>query len=232
VSALVLQSVSKARGRRRHAAPAVCGVCLAVEPGELVLLEGPSGAGKTTLLALAGGLLTPDEGRVEVAGCDLASLSSDARRRLRARVIGFVFQRPNLIERLSVLDNVRIAAGLAGVEPREAERQACLLLERLGIASLAGRRPSEISGGEEQRASVARALVHRPTLVLADEPTACLDGVSGRGVAEALASLARERGAAVLVATHDARLAPFATRRVSLCDGRLGAGALPRDAVA
>jgi putative ABC transport system ATP-binding protein len=221
VSALVLESVVKSRGCGRQAAPALRGVSLAVEPGELVLLEGPSGAGKTTLLALAGGLLTPDEGRVRVAGQDLSGLGSAGRARLRARLVGVVFQRASLLERLSVLDNVRLCAALAGLDPRAAEQETRGLLERLGIGALAERRPSQLSGGEEQRAAVARSLVHRPALVLADEPTACLDGASGRGVAEALATLARERGAAVLVATHDARLAPFATRRVLLCDGRV-----------
>ena len=168
-----------------------------------------------------------------MAGQDLSGLGSAGRARLRARLVGVVFQRASLLERLSVLDNVRLCAALAGLDPRAAEREArrVFIEERLGIGALAERRPSQLSGGEEQRAAVARALVHRPALVLADEPTACLDGASGRGVAEALATLARERGAAVLVATHDARLAPFATRRVLLCDGRVVETA-PRAAVA
>jgi len=221
VSALVLRDVTRARGRGPQRTLALRGVSLSVEAGEVVLVEGPSGSGKTTLLAVSGGLLTPDAGAVAVADRELGTLDDDARRRLRARSVGFVFQRPCLLERLTVRDNVRLAAAVAEVEPGEAARETDRLLARLGLGSLAGRRPAELSGGEEQRVAVARALVHRPRLVLADEPTACLDGVSGRAVAEALTALASERGAAVLVATHDPRLSPFGTRRLALRDGEL-----------
>jgi ABC-type lipoprotein export system ATPase subunit len=220
-----MENVSRSRGHGRQSVQALRAVSLSVDAGEVVLVEGPSGSGKTTLLAVAGGLLTAEAGAVGVVGRDLATLDAVQRRRLRARSLGFVFQRPSLLERLSARDNVRLAAALAGMRPSEADRETDALLERLGLAGLGGRRPSELSGGEEQRVAVARALVHRPALVLADEPTACLDGASGGAVAGALAGLARERGAAVLVATHDPRLAPFATRRLSLLDGALGAAA-------
>jgi ABC-type lipoprotein export system ATPase subunit len=225
VTALVMTNVSRSRGRGRQAVPALRDVSLAVEAGEVVLVEGPSGSGKTTLLAVAGGLLTPDAGAVGIVGLDLGALDVAARRRLRTRSVGFVFQRASLLERLSVRDNVRLAAALSGLDPAAAALEADALLERLGLGGLGGRRPSELSGGEEQRVAVARSLVHRPALVLADEPTACLDGVSGRAVAEALAGLARERGAAVLVATHDPRLASFGTRRLLLVDGELRSAA-------
>jgi putative ABC transport system ATP-binding protein len=221
MSALVMEHVSRSRGRGPARVPALRGVSLSVEAGEVVLVEGPSGSGKTTLLAVAGGLLTPEAGTVGIAGRDVGTLDDAARRLLRARSVGFVFQRASLLERLTARDNVRLAAALAGVPPAEAAREADALLEKLGLDGLGGRRPAELSGGEEQRVAVVRALVHRPALLLADEPTACLDGASGRAVAEALAGLARERGAAVVIASHDRRLVPFATRRLALLDGAL-----------
>jgi len=142
-------------------------------------------------------------------------------RRHRATRVGFVFQRSNLLPRLTVGENVVLMAVLGGMAREAAKRETTRMLEALGIATLADRYPHELSGGEEQRAAVARALVHGPAIVLADEPTGSLDGVSGRAVAESLGSLAAERGAAVLVATHDVRLRSFASRRVRIVDGRI-----------
>jgi putative ABC transport system ATP-binding protein len=225
VSALVLKDVSRSRGQGAQRTPALRGVSLAVDAGEVVIVQGPSGSGKTTLLAVAGALLTPDAGTVELGGRALGSTDDAERRRLRARSVGFVFQRACLLERLSARDNLRLAAALAGLPADEAEREADALLERLGLRGRQDRHPSELSGGEEQRVAVARALVHRPAVILADEPTASLDGANGRAVAEALAALARERRAAVLLATHDSRLVPFGTRRLVLRDGELRAAA-------
>lgn len=222
MSALELRQVTKTRGMGRAAVTAIRDVSLALEPGEFVLLEGPSGSGKTTLLAVAAGLLSPSEGTVTLAGHPLSALAVDARRRWRAQHVGFVFQRPNLMPALDARDNVVLAGLLAHRARADAAHEAEALLERLGIAALATRRPQELSGGEEQRIAVARALVHRPAVVLADEPTASLDGRAGLAVAESLRAVARERGAAVLVATHDARLEPFATRRLRIVDGRIG----------
>lgn len=221
MSALQLHNVSKTRGARRHAVRALIDVSLAVEPGEFVLLQGPSGSGKTTLLAVAGGLLEPDWGDVRVEGRSLGGVDPAGRRRLRAARLGFVFQRSNLLPNLSARENVLVQAALAGFSPRESAQRTEELLEALGVASLGERRPGELSGGEEQRVAVARALVHRPALVLADEPTANLDGASGTAVAGELRALAVACGAAVLVATHDFRLEAHATRRVGILDGRL-----------
>jgi len=228
VTVLLLEGVSKTRGRGAHATEALRDASLSVDPGEVVLLEGASGAGKTTLLAVAAGLLTPDAGRVVLAGRSLAELSPASRRNHRARVLGFVFQRSNLLEQLTAAENVQLMALLAGGQASAAQRATNEVFEELDIGHLASRRPSELSGGEEQRVGVARALVHGPALVLADEPTGNLDSTAGRVVAEALARCAQTRGAAVLVATHDIRLEPFATRRISMVDGRLGAGRAPR----
>jgi putative ABC transport system ATP-binding protein len=188
------------------------------------MLEGPSGSGKTTLLAVAGSLLTADSGSVHLGGESLRGLSSSDRRQLRSRRIGFVFQHANLLTALSVRQNLLLRSQLAGLCRTDAARSADELLERLGIEKLADRSPDSLSGGEEMRAAVARALVHRPILVLADEPSASLDGDAALAVADALSRIAREREAAVLIATHDVRLTPFSDRRVGLLDGRLRNG--------
>jgi putative ABC transport system ATP-binding protein len=193
---------------------AVEGFGLRVAAGESVALEGPSGSGKTTVLLAAGGLLRPDAGRVIVEGRDLYALSPEERAGLRGRRIGFVFQQFHLIPYLDVLDNVlvpSIAAPSPGVRERARD-----LLDRLGLAARARHLPSELSTGERQRAALARALLNRPGLILADEPTGNLDPANGRTVLEHLALLAREEGAAVLLATHDPAAAEFAGRRVRI----------------
>ncbi|MBI6545809.1 MAG: ATP-binding cassette domain-containing protein, partial [Cyanobacteria bacterium NC_groundwater_1444_Ag_S-0.65um_54_12] len=168
---LELRAVHKMRGAGARAVPALRGVSLAIAPGELVLLEGPSGSGKTTLLAVAAGLLTPDAGQVFLAGARFDSESSSRRRENRASKIGFVFQRANLLSELTVWQNIMLGAVLAGLPRSLAKLEVEHLLTTLSIATLATRRPSELSGGEEQRVAVARALIHRPVVILADEPT-------------------------------------------------------------
>ncbi len=221
MSVLQLTGVSKTRGSGRHAVTALTDVTLSVEAGEFVLLEGPSGSGKTTVLAIAAGLLTADRGQVVLAGVPLASLGHAALRRCRGERVGFVFQRANLLGGLSARDNVLLAALLCGSSRDEAEERSDELLDALGVASLGSRRPMQLSGGEQQRVAVARALVHRPAIVLADEPTAHLDKDSGRIVAERLRALAGARGSAVLVATHDARLEAYADRTIRLEYGKV-----------
>ena len=210
-----------AKTRGTHRTPALRGVSLSIASGEVALLVGPSGSGKTTLLALAAGLLLADTGSISVAGSDLARLDAARRRRLRAGRIGMVFQRAHLLPALSVRENVELAGLVADLSRAEAGARADELLEALGIDRLARRRAGELSGGQEQRVAVARALVHRPALLLADEPTASLDTTSGREVARLLCALARQRGAAVIVATHDQRLESIASRRLQLVDGRI-----------
>lgn len=221
MTGLALEDVSRVRGRGPLAVQALRGVTLRVDPGELVLLEGPSGSGKTTLLSVAGGLLRPDAGEVRVDGERLHAGDAGTCRRRRARLVGFVFQRSNLLPGLDALENVLVQAAVAGVPSGRALPRALELLEALGVDHLAARRVGGLSAGEEQRFAVARALVHEPRVILADEPTASLDSAAGRSVVELLVGLGRERGAAVLVATHDPRLAPFASRRLRLVDGVL-----------
>ena len=221
MNAVQLEHVSKIRGSGRHAIQALHDVSVVVKPGEFVLLEGPSGAGKTTFLSIAAGLLTADRGEVILAGRSLTGQTPAERRAQRAESVGFVFQRGNLLDGLNVTENVIVAAEIAGMDRIPAAERAAGLLAALGIAHLSQRRTDELSGGEEHRVAVARALVHRPAVVFADEPTGNLDSRSGQAVAEALAELARADGVAVIVATHDVRLRRFATRRIAIVDGRL-----------
>ncbi len=227
IPALELEAVSKHRGTGRHAVAALSEVTLQVGPAEVVLLEGPSGSGKTTLLAVAAGLLTPDTGAVRVHGNLLALMSPDERRRWRAAEIGFVFQRSNLVPALSAMENVLLQAALAGIDAAAAAHRANELLDALGIGNLRDRSPAALSAGEEQRVAVARALVHEPTVVLADEPPASRDRAAGREVVSALTALARSRRAAVVIATHDVRVAVDGARRCSLVDERLHGGSTP-----
>jgi putative ABC transport system ATP-binding protein len=224
MNVLSLVGVSRVRGAGRQAVQALANVSLALEAGELVVLQGPSGSGKTTLLVVAAGLLTPDSGEVYLTGRRLDVETHDERRRLRATRLGFVFQRGNLIAGLSARENVLLQAAMAGMDEDTAVEATDELFDALGIAPLADRRSEALSGGEEQRVALARALVHRPAVVLADEPTANLDGTTGRTVAGLLSSLAGVHNAAVLIASHDVRLEPFATRRISIADGRIGEG--------
>jgi putative ABC transport system ATP-binding protein len=219
MSALALIGVAKTRGRGHRAVRVLEAATLEVGPGEFVLLEGPSGSGKTTLLGVAGGLLSPDAGEVILAGRPMHLATRDAASAFRATHLGIVFQRANLLAGLTVRENILLMSRIAGMAPEDGDRETERLLQALGLSGYAGRYPSELSGGEEQRVAVARALVHRPLLVLADEPTGNLDGQAGHAVAASLAELARERRSAVLVCTHDTRLIPFATRRLLMRDG-------------
>jgi len=218
---LVLRDVVQARGRGHRAVTVLDGVTLEVEAGEQLVLAGPSGSGKTTLLAVAAGLLTPQSGDVVLAGNSLPRLNQSARSGIRSRQIGFVFQRSNLLAGLSAAENVMLAGRLAGMSKRAASARTRQLLEQLGVAQLSARYPRELSGGEEQRVAVARAIVHGPSLILADEPTGNLDSAASDAVARALSEAAELAGSAVIIATHDLRLASVVGRVVRLKDGRL-----------
>lgn len=196
---------------------AVAGVSLEVRPGEFAAVHGPSGCGKTTLLLLAGGLLAPDSGRVEVGGEDLYALPPDRRARLRASRIGFVFQQFHLLPYLTVLENVlapTLALRFDGAEARARE-----LLGRLGLGSRLDHKPSELSAGEQQRTALARALLHRPGLLLADEPTGNLDEAAAEEVLRRLEEFARE-GGAVLLVTHNPKAVARAGRSLRMENGR------------
>ncbi len=203
----------------------VDGVTLRVEPGEVVALLGPSGSGKSSLLALAGGLITPSEGRVLIGDADLARLGRRQRDVVRRERIGFVFQSVNLFGSLTALEQLLLLSHLRGGRPAEHRQRALALLEEVGVAGLADRRPHELSGGERQRVGIARALFGKPQVLLADEPTAALDTERSREVAALLAGEAHRHGVATVIATHDPELVDHADRVVRIRDGRLQDGA-------
>jgi putative ABC transport system ATP-binding protein len=207
---------------------ALAEVTLDLMAGEMVGIFGPSGCGKTTLLMAAGLLEAPTSGTVQLAGIAAASVATEAALRdFRRRHIGFVFQKPNLIPVLTAAENVALAMVIDGVPAAEAERRAIGLLAALEAAHRAGNRPASLSGGEQQRVAVARALANDPVLVLADEPTAALDSRRGRQVMEVLRSIARERHAAVAVVTHDPRSIDLFDRILEMDDGRIVAERRP-----
>jgi putative ABC transport system ATP-binding protein len=197
------------------------GVSLTLRPGRFCLLEGPSGSGKTTLLSIAAGLEPPSRGRVLVREQDLRGFANGRLEAFRRDHVGFVFQDFKLIDVLTAEENAALPLELRGMRPREARAAARKALARIGLSGRLGARPATLSGGEKQRVAIVRALIAGPSLLLADEPTANLDGATGHEVAALLRRAARERGAAVLVASHDPRLAALADETVRLLDGAL-----------
>jgi len=188
--------------------------------GEIIIMTGPSGAGKTTLLTLIGTLRSVQEGSIFAVGRELRGLSPPELVKVR-REIGFIFQGHNLFESLTACENVNMAVELTVHNPRERDRRSMEILTRLGLADYTTYKPHALSGGQKQRVAVARALVNRPKLILADEPTAALDKDSGREVVRILQSLAKEEGATILLVTHDPRILDVADRIINLIDGRI-----------
>ncbi len=201
--------------------PALRGVDFRMESGEFVVVAGPSGSGKSTLLNLLGCLDEPDAGQVIVEGRDLSSMSRSERTRLRRRRLGFVFQSFHLLPVLSAFENVEYPLLIDHVPRPERRERATAALAAVGLQDRLGHRPDQLSGGERQRVAVARALVHEPVLVLADEPTANLDSHTGGAVVDLLARLNAERRVSFLLATHDPAIVGRAPRVVRLADGRV-----------
>jgi putative ABC transport system ATP-binding protein len=200
---------------------AVDGVNLSVSAGETVSLVGPSGSGKTTLLLLIAALLKPDRGTIRFDGRDLSSLSESEASDYLLRDVGFIYQNYHLMPRVSAIENTSIKLLLGGVGSREAQAIARPWLERVGLGDRLRHKPHELSGGERQRIAIARALAGQPRLILADEPTGNLDSARSGEIIELLRSIAHERGAAVLLVTHDAEAAAITDRRYTLRDGKL-----------
>lgn len=197
------------------------GLGLHVANGEVVALLGASGSGKTTLLNLISGIDDPDTGRVEVNGKSVQQLGEPDRTLFRRRQIGFVFQFFNLIPTLTVGENIALPLELVGTDPASIDRRVDTLLRNVGLAGMANRYPETLSGGEQQRTAVARALAHRPTLLLADEPTGNLDATTGQSIIRLLNDLAREQGASLLIVTHSDDVAQIADRVLRLERGML-----------
>ena len=197
------------------------GVNLTIEPGERIAIVGESGSGKTTLLQLMGGLDLPSEGRVLIRGRDIAKLNGTRRGLLRNRELGFVYQFHHLLPEFSALENVAMPLLMRSTPINEVRSSAEQLLQRVGLGERLHHRPGEMSGGERQRAAVARALITRPALVLADEPTGNLDHANGERVFELMLELNREFGSSLVVVTHDQALAGRMDRILHLQDGVL-----------
>ncbi|MGN9776978.1 ABC transporter ATP-binding protein [Micromonospora sp. H33] len=213
---LVAEDLHRSFGSTR----ALAGASLRVDRGEVVAVMGSSGSGKSTLLHCLAGIVRPDSGRVLFDGRDLGALPDAERSALRRAAFGFVFQFGQLVPELTCLENVALPLRLDRVGRREAERRAGEWLERLEVIDVAGKRPGEVSGGQGQRVAVARALVTRPSVVFADEPTGALDSLNGERVMRLLTAAARETGAAVVLVTHEARVAAYSDREVVVRDGR------------
>jgi putative ABC transport system ATP-binding protein len=216
---LELDGVTKVYGEQPPV-PALRGVSFCVQRGELVAIVGPSGSGKSTLLHVMGTLERPTGGVVRIDGVDAAQLDDRALSRLRARQIGFVFQRFFLAEHATVRENVADGLLYAGIPAAERYRRADEALERVGLADRATFKPTKLSGGERQRVAIARALVGRPAIVLADEPTGNLDSVTGASIVELIREL-NAAGATIVMITHDGGLADRLPRRIRMLDGRV-----------
>ncbi|WP_284249238.1 ABC transporter ATP-binding protein [Litorihabitans aurantiacus] len=197
------------------------GLDLEVGAGELVVVRGPSGSGKTTLLNVAATIDAPTSGAVELAGRAVAGLGDDALADLRARSVGYVFQSFGLLPVLSAAENVEVPLRMLGTDPRERTERVTDALERVGLARHARQRPYELSGGQQQRVGVARALVTRPAVLIADEPTGQLDSATAEQVMALIADLVHTGGVAAVVATHDPALMERADRVLEMHEGRL-----------
>lgn len=217
---LHIAHVTKRYGAGTTEVQAVRDASLEVAPGEIVLIMGPSGSGKTTLLQMMGGLLKPTEGTIQLNGTRLSALAENRLPGIRLRQFGFIFQDFNLLSALTVLDNVALVAELAGAKRSEARNRAATLLTGLGLGERLHFLPEQLSGGEKQRVSIARALVNDPTLILADEPTANLDSKIGHEIMRLLQHIAKEQGRSVVIVSHDQRIQDIADRVLWLEDGQ------------
>ena len=215
------ENLTKIYGKGETAVTALDHVNLQVEAGEFVAVMGPSGCGKSTLLHLMGGLDRPTSGRVVLDGADLTKLDDTRLTEVRRRKIGFVFQFYNLIPVLNAVENAALPLTLDGRAPADAKAKAAQWLKLVGVDNRQANLPDQLSGGQQQRVAIARALVAEPTLILADEPTGNLDSRAGDEIARLLRQVADEWGRAVLMVTHDPRIAAYADRIVFLKDGRV-----------
>ena len=229
-AAVQVEGVGYDFGDEQHAMPVLFDVDLHIQPGELVILTGPSGSGKTTLLTLIGALRSVQSGSLKTLGRELAGLRRNELVDVR-RGLGFIFQQHNLFDSLTARQNVRLALELDDGTRAENERRVEEILSAVGLADRMDHKPEALSGGQRQRVAVARALVRRPALVLADEPTAALDRESGAQVMELISELGRERETATLLVTHDTRVLDAADRIVNMVDGRIASDVHVRESL-
>ncbi len=214
-SLLAATDLRKAYG----ATHALDGADFSIHPGEVVAVMGPSGSGKSTLLHCLAGIVTPDSGSITYAGRELTTMSDAERSALRRTEFGFVFQFGQLVPELTCVENVALPLRLAGSKRKEAEATALHWMERLQVEDLARKRPGEVSGGQGQRVAVARALVTRPRVIFADEPTGALNSLNGELVMQLLTEAARSASSAVVLVTHETRVAAYSDREIVVRDG-------------
>jgi putative ABC transport system ATP-binding protein len=223
------RQVTKSFAAGEIAVNAVRGITCSIYAGELTAIVGPSGCGKSSLLSMLGAIDVPTTGQVLVDGVDIASLSDYDRTLLRRRKIGFVFQAFNLMPTLTALENAALPLELDGVSNKEAQERARVGLEQVGLAARADHLPSMLSGGEQQRVAVARALVTKPALLLADEPTGNLDSNGSHQVMRLLRDLVGDQGQTVIMVTHDNEIAASADRVLHMIDGQIDQDTRPQD---
>lgn len=215
------RGISKTYGSGAARVPALRGVDLDVRRGELLMVAGPSGCGKTTFLSILSGLLDQDEGQCEVLGQEPARMDADRRDRFRGESIGFVFQAFNLLPALSAVDNISVPLIINGMPRLQAVERSRGLLDQVGLSSRGDRRPGQLSGGEQQRIAIARALIHSPRLIVCDEPTSNLDHHTGQEMMSLLRGLVAQAGNTLIIVTHDDRILKFADRIAHMDDGRI-----------
>lgn len=215
-SLLVAHDLHKSYG----STAALDGASFSVHPGEIVAVLGPSGSGKSTLLHCLAGIISPDSGTVSYAGRELSTMSDAERSALRRSDFGFVFQFGQLVPELTCVENVALPLRLSGTRRKDAERTALRWMERLEVDDLGAKRPGEVSGGQGQRVAIARALASSPKVIFADEPTGALDSLNGERVMNLLTEAARSADVAVVLVTHEARVAAYSDRDVTVRDGR------------
>ncbi|MEW2413780.1 ABC transporter ATP-binding protein [Streptomyces sp. NPDC046866] len=211
-----------ATGLRKAYGPtnALDGADFSIHPGEVVAVMGPSGSGKSTLLHCLAGIVTPDAGTITYAGRELSAMNDAERSALRRTEFGFVFQFGRLVPELTCVENVALPLRLTGVKRKEAERTALQRMQQLQVEDLARKRPGEVSGGQGQRVAVARSLVTDPRVIFADEPTGALDSLNGELVMQLLTEAARSANTAVVLVTHETRVAAYSDREIVVRDGR------------
>jgi putative ABC transport system ATP-binding protein len=218
---LQVRDVTKIYQSGAAAARALNGVNLSVHGSEIMMLMGPSGSGKTTLVSIMGCILRPTTGSLKINGQEITTLRESQLPRVRLQHIGFIFQGFNLFPTLTASENVEVALDLKGVRGADKKRRARALLDSVELSDKYREFPANLSGGQKQRVAIARALAGEPEIILADEPTAALDSTSGRLVMEIMRNLAKEKGRAVVIVTHDNRIMEFADRVVHIEDGRI-----------
>lgn len=225
---LEAQGIVKILGEAPNQVKVLKGIDLELHTGELTLMMGPSGSGKTTLLSILGCILSPTDGKLSLAGQSTRGMSPEGLANLRRKHVGFIFQGYNLVPTLTAVENIMLALDLRDQSGPDAYDVAADALEAVGLGHRINAAPSKMSGGEKQRVAIARALAGSPSVILADEPTAALDGTNGMAVMELLAQVAQDTKRAVLAVTHDHRTLQFADRIIKIDDGRIAGSERPK----